>query len=237
MPGTRLLFLDCPDLAANAQPGQFVMIRCGAGYDPYLPTALPIHRLHDGGISLLFRPVDAALSWLEDRHVGDAVDLLGPAGRGFDLSGQLGSLSLIAWSMGVAPLLSILDRSLCPAQLLLIAPTQSQIYPRELLPRQVEYLPYVGQAHSQEFWQMVRRACRWGQRVFAAGPDVLYRRLREMMELTRLSAREGQAQVWIEAEQACGRGVCGACRIETRSGARHVCTDGPAFDLADLILD
>jgi dihydroorotate dehydrogenase electron transfer subunit len=35
---------------------------------------------------------------------------------------------------------------------------------------------------------------------------------------------------------ACGMGLCNGCLIETRRGPRHICTDGPAFNLADLVL-
>src|SRR5512140_2700638 len=67
-PGARLLILDCPSLSTGARPGQFVMVRCGEGHDPYLRQALPIHRLTEQGIALYFRPANRHLAWLAARH-------------------------------------------------------------------------------------------------------------------------------------------------------------------------
>jgi dihydroorotate dehydrogenase electron transfer subunit len=33
----------------------------------------------------------------------------------------------------------------------------------------------------------------------------------------------------------CGVGACDICPVETRQGQRHLCTDGPVFDLLELI--
>lgn len=235
--GARLLYLDCPSLRAAARPGQFIMIRQGASYDPYLRFALPIHRLTEQGIALYFRPTSPSLAWLAARPIGELLDVLGPGGRGFDLPTQVQEIGLIAQGMGIAPLLSILDVARGPAQLIVAAPTNGQVYPKELLPRHVEYTPCVGHEQSDALRAAIVQTSRWAARLYIAGPLALYRQVRQAIETTHLVFRAGQAEAWWEGEIGCGQGACQACMIETRSGPRRVCLDGPAFDLYDLLLD
>jgi dihydroorotate dehydrogenase electron transfer subunit len=46
----------------------------------------------------------------------------------------------------------------------------------------------------------------------------------------------GSVQVLMEEKMACGVGTCGSCTVRTVHGERLVCTDGPRFELRDLIL-
>jgi dihydroorotate dehydrogenase electron transfer subunit len=235
MPGVRVLFLHCPALSTSAQAGQFVMLRCGEGYDPYLRRALPVHRFTPEGIALCFRPSDPALAWLGARPLGTVLDLLGPCGRGFDLPPKASHIGLVVQGPGIVPLLGILDRTAAAVRLIAEVPTASQVYPRELLPREVEYLPFVGHTQRAAFWEAVEPACRWAERVYAAGAPPFYRDLRLVCERARLGLRAGFVQVWGEAELVCGLGLCRGCAVPTRQGRKHACLDGPAFDLADLL--
>jgi len=42
--------------------------------------------------------------------------------------------------------------------------------------------------------------------------------------------------VAVEERMACGIGACLGCAIETREGLKRVCTDGPIFELKELML-
>jgi dihydroorotate dehydrogenase electron transfer subunit len=240
MPGTRLLVLHCPELAGVARPGQFLMVRCGDSSDPYLRYPLPIHRFFAEGLALFFRPGGPELGWLNGRRVGDSLDLLGPLGQGFDipihdgLAHSSGALSLVSWGMGLAPLLGIVDRTTCAVRLITHVATAQQVYPRELLPRPVEFESFVGHSEEEGFWQAVGTSAHWGGRLYAAGAYGLYPRLRQLLGHGPWGLHAGMAQVWVEAEMACGRGLCQGCLVSTREGPRRACTDGPVFDLLDL---
>ncbi|MBN2098955.1 MAG: dihydroorotate dehydrogenase electron transfer subunit, partial [Dehalococcoidia bacterium] len=65
MPGTWLVWLDAPEIAELAKPGQFVMVRCGEGHDPLLRRPLSIHKTDGyGGVALLFEVVGKGTEWL-----------------------------------------------------------------------------------------------------------------------------------------------------------------------------
>jgi len=72
--------------------------------------------------------------------------------------------------------------------------------------------------------------------VYACGPVDMYKTMAEM------SQRAGQSnlklrkcQVSLEVRMGCGFGACYGCTINTKKGLKQVCSDGPVFDLGDII--
>jgi dihydroorotate dehydrogenase electron transfer subunit len=233
MTGVHLLYLHCPTLALAAGPGQFVMVRCSASVDPYLRYPFPIHRLQPDGIAIMV-PLGEATAWLSQRQVGSEVDLLGPGGRALDLR-HPEHTALLAQGAGVAPLLCIADRARGPVTLMLQAATTGQVYPPELLPKNVEYLPFIGRADDVAWLQAVKSLVGWSQVIYAAGGEAFYRQLRLELGLGALHTGVAPLQVWANGDFACGAGVCRGCAIRTKRGWRQRCQDGPFFNLEDLV--
>jgi dihydroorotate dehydrogenase electron transfer subunit len=50
-----------------------------------------------------------------------------------------------------------------------------------------------------------------------------------------ISLKLKKCQVSLEVRMGCGFGACYCCAINTKKGLRHVCRDGPVFDLDDII--
>jgi dihydroorotate dehydrogenase electron transfer subunit len=98
LPGeTVLLVLDAPGIALDAQPGQFVMVRCG---DLLLRRPLSIHAADGGKIALLFRVTGSGTGLLSGTEVGGEVQLTGPLGNGYSLPDSDGRVVLIAGGHG-----------------------------------------------------------------------------------------------------------------------------------------
>jgi dihydroorotate dehydrogenase electron transfer subunit len=115
----------------QADPGQFAMVRA-RGSRCFLPRAFSVHSegLPAGPgaparVSFLVSPVGAATEELAALIPGDEVSVLGPLGRGFDLSGRIGwrspagdfgdRLLVVGGGVGVAPFLLLLERLGCRA--------------------------------------------------------------------------------------------------------------------------
>ena len=100
----HLLWLKAPEIAAEAVPGQFVMVACGESHDPLLRRPLSIHRLAQEGetekpfpnLALLFAVVGRGTKWLSQRKEGDFLDLFGPVGKGFTPHPASRNLLLVA---------------------------------------------------------------------------------------------------------------------------------------------
>ena len=93
-----------PDIARAAVPGQFVHVRIP---DPsrILRRPISINSADEekGLVELVYRIAGKGTELLTDRKMGDTVNLLGPLGRGFDVSGAT-QILLIGGGCGVAPL-------------------------------------------------------------------------------------------------------------------------------------
>jgi dihydroorotate dehydrogenase electron transfer subunit len=142
MPEAHLLWLQAPDIAEVAQPGQFVMVRCGEGYDPLLRRPFSIHQVANGGqIALLFNIVGRGTEWLSQCREGDTIDLLGPLGNGFSLQPSSRKLLLVGGGIGIAPLVFLAEKAIGERRsitLLIGARDASLLYPRSLLPSSIK---------------------------------------------------------------------------------------------------
>ena len=63
---------------------------------------------------------------------------------------------------------------------------------------------------------------------YACGPLPMLR------AIERVAQTPGQYSM--EERMGCGFGACMGCTIQTRSGPRRVCKDGPVFDRGEVIL-
>ena len=110
MSGVNLMWLGAPDIAATAQPGQFITVRCE---DFVLRRPFSIHQVSPNQVAILFKAVGKGTLWLSRRQAGDKVDVLGPLGNGFSIPSviarhevprQSRNLLLVAGGIGMAPL-------------------------------------------------------------------------------------------------------------------------------------
>ena len=239
MPGVYLIWLESPDIEPAAQPGQFVMVRCG---DYLLPRPLSIHRLADKGgkLALLFNVMGKGTHWLSQRKPGDTVELFGPLGNGFSTQPTSRNLLLVAGGIGVAPLYFVAQEAIkkgCSVKLLYGTPNRHR-YPEDLLPPQIELVSVTEDGtigRKGMVTDFLPDFIGWADQVFACGPIPMYRDMaRRKRELT---LDEKPVQVSLEMRMGCGLGVCYGCTVKTKNEQKQVCRDGPVFDLNDVLWD
>ncbi len=240
-PRNWILWVEAPAACRNASVGQFLMLRCGEGYDPLLPRALSIHRLREGRngpeLAVLFTVVGPGTDWLSRRQPGDALEFFGPLGHGYSVRRGARNLLLIGGGIGIAPLVWLADeraRRGDSLTLLLGARTADQLYPAEFLPPEVEVVTCTDDgSHGRKALvsELLPEYLPWADQVFACGPTPMFRALKQ--ELLRAPWRK-PVQALIEERMCCGTGICYSCAVETRQGVRLVCKDGPCFDLRDV---
>ncbi len=237
MPGVHLIWLESPQITSAAQPGQFVMVYCGE--DTLLRRPLSIHQRADGvKLAFLVNAVGKGTHWLAQCQVGDNIDLLGPLGNGYSIHPESHKLLLLAGGIGIAPLRFLVDEALkreCSVRLLLGASTATQLYPKHLLPYGIE-LPVVTEdgtaGEKGMITDLLPDFADWADQIFACGPLPMYKVMAQMPEL-----KDKPVQVSLEVRMGCGRGVCYGCTVKTKGGLKQVCTDGPVFDLDDVLWD
>ena len=229
-PGASLLWVETPPL--EMEPGQFFMVGCGEG--ALLRRPLSIHQAVPGRMAFLFQVRGRGTAWLSGRRPGEALDLLGPLGRGFALAPQSKMVLLAAGGMGVAPLAFLTQRARekgLGVVLLHGARDRSRLYPPGLLPPGVDYVPITEDGSAGRkglLTQHLKEFTPQADQVMACGPGDMYRSMAKMTDL-------GKAQVSLEVRMGCGFGVCLGCTIPTHQGPRRACRDGPVFPLDEVL--
>jgi len=239
MPGVYLIWLESPQIASVAQPGQFIMVRCGEGFEHQLRRPLSIHQIADGSkLAFLSNVVGKGTHWLSQRHKGDTVELLGPLGNSYSIHPSSENLLLVAGGIGIAPLRFLAQQALnqgCSVRLLLGASTANQLYLRHLLPPKVELIITTKDGTTGKkgmITDLLPDFIGWADQIFACGPLPMYKAMAQMPEL-----KGKPVQVSLEVRMGCGRGVCYGCTVKTKDGLKQVCQDGPVFNLDDILWD
>jgi len=237
----RLIWFSAPAVGRAAQPGQFLMIRCGEGWDPLLPRPMSFHRFRQAGderqFAILFDLRGRGTDWLWRRQPGDLVRLFGPLGRGYAVKPQSQNLLLVAGGVGIAALVALADEAIAEGRavtLLQGAGTADKLFPSASLPTEVEVVSATedGSAgHRGLVTELLSQYLPWADQVFACGPNAMYE---AMAAIIRQEGSRKSVQVLLEEHMACGMGVCYCCGVFTRRGVRLVCKDGPRFELREL---
>jgi dihydroorotate dehydrogenase electron transfer subunit len=238
MPGVYLSWLDCPSIASQARPGQFVMVRCGEGIEYQLRRPLSIHQRESDKISLLFNVVGMGTQWLSERRGGQKIDLLGALGNGYSIYPDVKNLLLVAGGIGIAPLVFMANEAINKGKrvtLLMGASTADQLYPSRLLPAGVRLVTATEDGSAGEkgmITDLLPDFAGEADQLFACGPLPMYKTMAGMERL-----KDKPAQISLEMRMGCGLGICYTCTVKTRDGLRQTCKDGPIFNLDEMLWD
>ena len=238
MPATNVLTLHAGAAARGAAPGQFLHIRCGDGQAPLLRRPMSIYRTEGDTIQLMIRDIGDGSRRLLDAEPGDELDCLGPLGRPFRLEPRARNVLMVGGGYGVAPLVGLAERAVAhdvSVALAVGAATAALIFPSRLLPEEVEYLVATddGSAgHHGLVTDMVGSRLPWADVVYSCGPIPMMRTLAAIM---RDLAPRTPGRVAMEERMGCAMGVCLGCVIDTRKGPLRVCTEGPVFDIHQIV--
>jgi len=235
MPDARLVWLEAPQIAPQAQPGQFVMVRCGEKGEYQLRRPLSIHQREGDKIALLFSVVGGGTQWLAQCQPGEKLDLLGPLGNGFSINHDAKKLLMIAGGIGIAPLVFLADEAFkrgLAVTMLYGAPTANQLYPHLPKVKIITATEDGSQGEKGMITDLLPDFTKDADQFFACGPLAMYRVVAQMSEL------KGKfVQISLEVRMGCGLGVCYGCTVKTKRGLKQVCKDGPVFELDDVLWD
>jgi len=78
-----VLRLQAPKIAANAQPGSFVHLRCAELLPMRRPISIMRVDANKGYVDLLYKALGHGTRLLAERKVGEVLSVMGPIGRPF----------------------------------------------------------------------------------------------------------------------------------------------------------
>jgi dihydroorotate dehydrogenase electron transfer subunit len=190
MPGVHLMWIEAPDIAAAAQPGQFITVRCG---DFILRRPFSIHQSSpltgedpgEGEIAILFKVAGRGTLWLTQRRVGERIDVLGPLGKGFAIAPKSKNLLLVSGGIGLAPLAFLMQEASSQHQITLIHGTRTAAqlcYDSSQLSvighQRVQFIPVTedGSAGQKgKATDILPDYLDWANQLYACGPVDMYK--------------------------------------------------------------
>jgi dihydroorotate dehydrogenase electron transfer subunit len=238
-----LLTVDCPPIAAAAQPGQFANLLV-AGRDLCLRRPISFYGVDGGRVSMMIGVHGAGTAWLRERAVGEPLDLLGPlGGRGLSLTPGARRVALIGGGVGIPPLHFLATRRPAdgPEMLAFVGARSAErllgleaftaLGVRTIASTDDGSAGFHGTAVAALAEVLATESI---DQILACGPTPMMRAAAELA-----AARGIACQVCLEARMACGVGACLSCVVETTTDGwrryQRVCTEGPVFD-GDQIL-
>jgi dihydroorotate dehydrogenase electron transfer subunit len=261
LPGQWLQSFLAPELAVGSRAGQFVHARTGdlSGLVLRRPFSINTADPASGVITIHFRTIGRGTEWFTRLRTGDAVDMLGPLGRPFEVDPRSRHLLLIAGGLGMAGVRSLADEALRDGRqvtLLFGAASARDVYPSSLLPDEVEYVIATDDGsvgHHGFVTELVPAYEAWADQAFACGPAPMLAALARLAEGRRgrlgvatlgrkrgggkadpsgstAARRKAFLQVSMEQNMGCAVGACLGCVILGTNGApQRVCREGPVF--------
>jgi dihydroorotate dehydrogenase electron transfer subunit len=234
---TPLVWLRCPEIAAAAQPGQFIMVDCGRDF--LLRRPLSIHDVNGDDIAILFTVMGGGTSWLAELEPGATLNVMGPLGNGYTVSPGSKRLLLVAGGIGIAPLVFLARHAASQGHrvtLLMGAYSATQLYPETQLALEIDCVTATETGDNGRLvTELLPDYAPEADQVFACGPAAMYRAMAARREALGLMGKS--VQVSLEVRMACGFGVCYGCTVKTRQGLKQVCRHGPVFEMDDILWD
>ena len=235
--GVGRLTAIAPSIALRARPGQFVQVGVmRSGTLLRRPLGLAEVDRGTGYVSLIYRIAGKGTLALSQLKNGDSIKLLGPLGHGFNTDMQ--TTLLVGGGMGLSPLLyeaQYLQKRNAVADVLMGGRTRQELFWRHLFKGCAGKLHVTtddGSLGTKGFVTTVLSELLQEKAydlVIACGPEI-------MMKNVAAICREYHipCEVSLERRMGCGLGACLSCSIDTISGRRKVCQDGPVFPAEEV---
>ncbi|MDO9516018.1 MAG: dihydroorotate dehydrogenase electron transfer subunit [Syntrophales bacterium] len=249
--GHFLMTVKAPASFREAIPGQFIMVRLEGSTPPFLSRPFSIYSIYSQGndtfVEIFYKVVGKGTLAFSRLQEGDALNILGPLGRGFDIPPSCKKIVLIAGGIGVAPLSFLAqhcgeDTRGTEIICYLGAGSLETVAGLDRLEKICSAVEISTDDGSRGYHGPVTGLFKrdmglypedttW---IYSCGPRPMLRGLQKL-----LKDQPCVCQVSLEERMACGIGACLGCVVSLRpDGAEgslvRVCKEGPVFDIRDV---
>lgn len=236
-----LYYFDCPEIAGEAKPGQFVEVRISEGLEPFLRRPISIFNAEKNILALLVRTAGKGTGLMTRWESGHETDIIGPLGNGFNLEQGGENVLLAGGGIGAAPLYflaaELLKKGKKPSLLFLPKRDAVLLDAFEPLNKEVRTIQCENRKELPLILDKLTDEAERPDMVYTCGP-------RMMMKLVCgiCAKRNIPVEVSMEEHMGCGIGICAGCAvaIKTEDGDftyKKVCEDGPVFSGEEVLFD
>ncbi len=211
------------DTSAITAPGQFVEIALPG---KFLRRPISVSDWGENSLALIYKVVGHGTEQMALLPAGTRLDLLTGLGNGYDTTPSGDTPVLVGGGVGVPPLYglckALLSQGKHPAVVLGFNKAEEIFLAEEFraLGVQVHIATADGSVGTRGFVTDVLKALPYSY-FYACGPLPMFKAMETVVSTT--------GQYSMEERMGCGFGACMGCSIQTKSGAKRVCKDGPVF--------
>ena len=211
------------DTSSITNCGQFVDLRLP---EKYLRRPISVCDYCENSLTLIYKVVGSGTEIMADLPVGTKLDVLTGLGNGYDTSLSGEAPVLVGGGVGVPPMYNLCKKLLAEGknpQIVLGFNTGAEIFLADefkALGAQVHIATADGSVGTKGFVTDVLKNLEYTY-FYACGPMPMFKAMENVMTTS--------GQYSFEERMGCGFGACMGCTIQTKSGYKRVCKDGPVF--------
>lgn len=230
------LVLQNKDIANKATPGQFVNVKCCNSNELILRRPISILKTYGEYYDIIYKIVGEGTKRLSNFSIGEKLDVMGPLGKGFTKEPTDKKIAFIGGGIGLFPLVYALNEfSDCESDFFIGFKSKNEMMLIDEIKKtgatvyistddgSVDYHGFV----TDLFTENIKNY----DKVYICGPLLM-----EQSCVDILRKHNIKGQVSLEQRMGCGIGACLVCACETVHGIKHVCKDGPVFNIEDVFL-
>lgn len=226
------------EMAEKVQVGQFVHIKLANEFT--LRRPISICDVRGDIITIIFEIRGKGTDWLAKVKKGDELDILGPLGKGFNLSKAGTNPVFVGGGIGVPPLFLSAKKSENATAILGFRNKDFVMLENEFkaICKDVHVTTDDGSYGTLGFvTNVLKSKIKDATAVYACGPTPMLKAIYEICK-----ANGVYCEVSLEERMACGVGACLVCACEVYANENglpvkkyaHVCKDGPVFDASEV---
>jgi len=249
-----LLGIECPPIANQIKPGQFVMIKVSDDRSPLLRRPFSVYKSYPishpekrkrGCLFILYKKVGKGTRKMTTLKSGEKVDLIGPLGNGFILPPLPSSsnIILIGGGVGIVSLYPLAEALKGRKLFIFIGgKTQHDILCTKdfkIFNSNIFVATEDGSLGTKgtvvDLFLSQRKNFKRDEEcyLYACGPVAMLKALAGIAKLKNFTC-----QASLEARMGCGFGACWGCVVKTNhpeTPYQRVCKEGPVFILKDIL--
>ena len=219
------------DTSTITRPGQFVELSIEG---LFLRRPISVCNYDEGELTLVYKVVGKGTAEMAAMQVGRKVDVLTGLGNGFNADAECQRALLVGGGVGVPPLYRLARELLAKGREVTVVlgfNTAAELFYEEEFKALGVNLVVATVDGSKGVKGFVTDAIRESGVAFdyfySCGP------LPMLKALSQSVTTDGELS--LEERMGCGFGICMGCSIQTASGAKRVCKEGPVFKKEEIL--
>jgi dihydroorotate dehydrogenase electron transfer subunit len=260
----NLLSLIALDISKEPLPGQFYLLEVNRNCDPLLKRAFSLFRKMSDGFQILYRIRGKGTSILKNMKQGTIIDVLGPLGHPYPHPLSKQTPIVVAGGIGIASVFSVIESLSKDAYVFYGARSKDELFMLdELREKSRELVISTDDGSAGEKGTVIdvlnnflssRSSSQDSYSMYGCGPRPM------LAEIARVAYSNNiKAYVSLEENMACGIGACLGCAVKVRNNKskiiskkltvlnsasqtlssehiyKKVCTDGPVFNVEEIL--